>query len=206
MRGVSTAPPGVRPRDMRWAPLLVIIAWSSTAAADGLYVTESIGGASYQGDLGRYADGLVRASIGVGVVTGPWAAEVSGTWLVSGAAFAIDCYPETESCGLATPAPELHFLSVDARRTWRILYSTWTRHIGLDLVLHGGPRRFTGDGLFDGYRGYGVGGGATVDVNLKVFSMFVDLGTDVGVLSRDGYETLYAKLPYVIVGARLGWM
>ena len=190
---------------MRWA-LLAVIACSSTAVADGFYATESFGGASYQGDLGRYADGLARFSAGAGVVTGPWAVEVSGTWLVGPDYFAIDCYDEQECAALAAPDPELHFIALDVRRTWRVLYSTWTRHVGVDLVLHGGPRRFGGDGLFAGYQGYGVGGGASIDVNLKVFSMFVDFGTDVGALSRDGYETLYAKLPYVTLGARLGWM
>ena len=65
-------------------------------------------------------------------------------------------------------------------------------------MLHGGPRYFQADEALAGYRGVGIGGGATFDLNLKVFSMFVDFNTDLLELHGDG-RTYVGKLPGIMI-------
>lgn len=190
---------------MRWLALAVL-ACSTPAAADGVYVFESLGGASFQGDLRQYSTGSPRASIGAGYRHGVWALEVSGVWHFAEDFFAIDCYSEEECAAIAAPDPEMRHLAIDVRRTWRVIHSPVSKHFGVDLSLHGGPRRYDGLDALDRFAGYGVGGGAQFDLNLKVFSAFVDFGTDVAVLSHPDADTILARLPYVMVGGRLGWM
>ncbi|MBA3458201.1 MAG: hypothetical protein H0T42_34285 [Deltaproteobacteria bacterium] len=83
--------------------------------------------------------------------------------------------------------------------------ATSTRKIGIDLVLHGGPRWAVAETPRDSYTGPGLGGGTTLEVNLKAVSMFVDLGMDVAMLRGDNGDMMSARLPYFTAGMRLGW-
>ena len=192
---------------MRWVFLAILVATAisrpSPAAAGGFYFTERFGGASYKGDLARFGTGAPRLQAGVGVVRGPWAVELYGGGMDPDFFF-IDCYGEECAAALA---PTLSFVEwgADVRRSWRVLRSTWTSWIGLDFVLHGGPRYFIAEGALEGYRGIGLGGGATFDANFRVMSMFVDFSTDFLRLQGDG-DAFNGQLPGIQIGMRLGWM
>lgn len=188
---------------MRW-PILALLAMASPAAADGVYVGESLGGASYQGDLSSFGGGAPRLQLAGGYVRGPWAVEASITGMVPDL-FYIDCYGD-ECLAAAAPTPGLTQVGLDLRRAYRIVYSTWTNKIGLDMVLHGGPRWFVGQDALERFAGPGLGGGAGLDLNLKVFSMFVDLGVDLPLLRSSDGDTLTGRLPYLAFGGRVGWM
>jgi len=189
---------------MRWLFLAIFVATGTPAAAGGFYLTERFGGASYKGDLARFGSGAPRLQAGLGVVRGPWAVEFYGGGMDPDL-FYIDCYGE--ECDTIAAAPSLSFVEwgLDVRRSWRVLRSTWTSWIGLDFVLHGGPRYFIAERALDGYRGVGLGGGATFDANFRVMSMFVDFSTDLVRLSGGG-ETFTGQLPGIQIGMRLGWM
>lgn len=184
--------------------ILVMLALCRTAAADGAYFTESFGGGSFQGEVGRFSSGAFRLQVGAGYVRGPWALEASGTGYIPDF-FYIDCYGDDCLAAQAPPAG-LVLANLDLRRAWRVLRPRFTNKIGLDMVLHGGPRWATGDSALDGYAGPGFGGGATLDANLKVVSMYLDLGIDLALMRGNDGDVLTAKLPYVTCGIRLGWM
>jgi hypothetical protein len=186
---------------MRWT-ILVILAISTPASAGG-YLFESIGGASYSGDLSRFGSGAPRLIAGIGVSRGPWAVEVFGGGFAPDL-FYIDCYGD-ECAAAATPSLELVEFGVDLRRSWRVLHSTYTKKIGLDFVLHGGPRFYMADLALPGYQGLGIGGGAAIDANFKVVSMFIDFTTDFIELHGEG-RTFFGRLPGVQIGMRFGWM
>jgi len=184
--------------------ILVMLALCTPAAADGGYLTESIGGGAYQGELGRFSSGEARLQVGGGYVRGPWALEASATIYIPDFYY-IDCYGD-ECLAAQAPPAGLVIANLDLRRAWRVLRPIFTRKIGLDMVLHGGPRWAAGETALTGYAGPGLGGGATLDLNLKLFSMFVDLGMDLALLRGSDGDVLTAKLPYVACGFRLGWM
>ncbi len=190
---------------MRWVFLAILVATATPAAAGGFYLTERFGGASYSGDLARFGAGAPRLQAGVGVVRGPWAIEVYGGGMDPDL-FYIDCYG-AECDSIAAAGPSLSFVEwgADLRRSWRVLRSTWTSWIGLDFVLHGGPRYLIAERALDGYRGLGLGGGATFDANFRVMSMFLDFSTDFVRLEGDG-EAVTGRLPSIQIGMRLGWM
>lgn len=184
--------------------ILVMLALCRVAAADGAYFTESFGGGSYQGDVGRFNSGAVRLQIGVGYVHGPWALEASVTGYMPDFLY-IDCYGD-ECLAAEAPTAGLVIANLDLRRAWRVLRPRFTTKVGLDMVLHGGPRWATGNDALAGYAGPGIGGGATLDANLKIFSMYLDLGMDLALMRGSDGDVLTAKVPYVACGARLGWM
>ena len=68
------------------------------------------------------------------------------------------------------------------------------------------PRLPLAGAALAGYAGPGLGGGATLDANLKVISMYLDLGLDLALMRGNDGDVLTAKLPYVACGIRLGWM
>lgn len=185
--------------------ILLLVALSSTAGADGGYLAESFGGGSYQGDLRDFSTGEFRLGISAGYVRGPWALEVGGAAYIPDF-FYIDCYGD-ECLAAAAPEAGLAVAHVDVRRAWRVQRSPWTDKIGIDMVLHGGPRWFVGQDALDARRGPGVGGGATLDLNLRILSVFLDTGMDLGVMAGgDDGEVITVRLPYVAFGMRLGWM
>ena len=176
---------------------------------------------NYQGDLGRFSSGEFRGQFGVGYVHGPWALEVSGAAYIPGFLY-IDCYGE-ECLAAQAPSAGLAVANLDVRRAWRVVRSWSTRKvgnarrawrvapaipraIGIDLVLHGGPRWVTGQDALEGYAGPGLGGGATFDLNLRIVSMYLDLGMDLTLMRGADGDLLTGKLPYIATGVRLGWM
>lgn len=184
--------------------IIVMLALCGTASADGGgYFVEAVGGAPYQGDLARFSDGAVRIQLGGGWVRGDWALEASFTIFVPD-----DHYTSCPNakCRVLTPPLDLVIGNLDIRRAWRILRPRFTRKIGLDMVLHGGPRWAIAETPTEAWAGPGVGGGATLDLNLKAVSMFFELGMDLAMMRAEGGDVLAAKLPYMTIGMRFGWM
>jgi hypothetical protein len=183
--------------------ILVMLALCGTASADGGgYFIETVGAAAYHGDLARFSPFEARLLLGGGYVRGPWAFEASVTLFLPDS--------PSSSCGTAkcrtlVDPVDLSIANLDVRRAWRILRPRFTRAIGVDMVLHGGPRWAVCETPRDAYAGPGVGGGATVEMNLKAVSMFIDLGLDVAMLRGASGDRMSARLPYVGAGMRLGW-
>ncbi len=184
--------------------IFVMLALCGTASADGGgYFIETIGGARYLGDLDRFSNGEARLQLGGGYVRGPWALEASFTIFIPDEQYT-DC--STRKCLAAVAPPvDLVVANLDLRRAWRILRPRFTHKIGVDMVLHGGPRWAICETPRDAYAGPGLGGGTTLEVNLKAASMFVDLGMDVAMLRSGTGDVLTARLPYLTAGMRLGW-
>jgi len=194
---------------MRWLVCAIVIAAAQPALADdGYFVSESLGGASYRGDLASYG-GAPRFQIGFDVRRGPWTVEVFGSFLVPDLFF-IDCYGE-ECAYAARPEAGLGAFGLDLRKRWRLLsVRRWGKpgvyeRPGLFAALHAGPRWFVGDDAIRGSRGPGVGGGAMLEADLWVIGYFVDAGIDV--MRLDGPDgPIHGSTPYVMVGCRLGWL
>lgn len=197
--------------------IFVLLALCGTAWADGGgYFIETVGWGSYRGDLEQFSRGEARLQIGGGAVRGPWALEASFTLFIPDQPYS-SC--STGKClAAAAPPVDLVIGNLDVRRAWRILrprvarrpfgrsvVSTAVTKIGIDIVLHGGPRWAICETPRDAYSGPGLGGGTTLEVNLKAVSMFVDLGMDVAMLRGDGGDVMTARLPYLTAGMRLGW-
>lgn len=194
---------------MRWLVMVIVIAAAAPAHADsGYYVTESIGGSDYKGQLARY-DGAPRFQIGVGARRGPWSVEAFGTFLVPDAFF-IDCYG-AECAYASKPKAGLGAFGVDVRHRWRLLHlrrfgkpGVYERP-GVFVALHGGPRWFDASDALDGYQGPGIGGGATLEGDLWVIGYFLDLGLDI--VRLDGPDgPVRGSTPYLVIGAKLGWL
>jgi hypothetical protein len=191
--------------------LVVVIVFMAAAPAlanDGYFLSESLGGASYRGELTRY-DGAPRFQIGVGVRRGPWTVEAFGSFLVPDLFF-VDCYGE-ECAYAARPQAGLGAFGLDLRKRWRLLsLRRWGKpgvyeRPGVFMALHGGARWFVGSDAIRGYQGPGVGGGATLEADLWVIGYYVDVGVDVMRLDGPG-EPIHGSTPYVMFGAKVGWL
>lgn len=194
--------------------LLMMLALTSTAAADkGGYFIENVGWGSYRGDLERFSPGEARLQLGGGYVRGPWALEASFTLSLPDQTYS-EC--STVKClDTTSPPVDLVVLNLDLRRAWRILrprftrrggFATFVSKMGVDVVLHGGPRWTMCETPRDSYGGPGLGGGAMLELNLKAVSLFFGLGMDVAVLRADGGDGMTARLPYAGAGMRVGWL
>lgn len=200
---------------MRWLVVALAIAAATPAHADsGYFITEALGGGGYQGELARYGDGAPRFHIGIAARRGSWTVEAFGSFSVPDA-FAIDCYG-VECAYAARPVAGFTAVGADVRRRWRVLsVRRWGKpgvyeRPGLFLALHGGPRWFVGDHALAGYRGPGVGGGATVEADLWVIGYFLDFGLDVMRLGPPDDSVprtaVQGSTPYVMFGAKIGWL
>jgi hypothetical protein len=193
---------------MRWLAFAIVLAASSARADNGYYISESLGGGDYKGQLSQY-DGAPRFQIGAGVRRGPWTVEAFGTFLVPDFFF-IDCYGE-ECAYAARPQAGLGAFGLDLRKRWRLLSLRRWRHPGVYerpgvfVALHGGARWFVGNQALDGYQGPGIGGGATLEGDLWVLGYFLDLGIDIMRLEGPG-APVHGSTPYVVIGAKLGWL
>jgi hypothetical protein len=196
---------------MRWLVIAIAITAATPAHADdGYYVEESMGGSSYQGQLGQYGDGAPRVQIGFGARRGPWTVEAFGSFMVPDLFF-VDCYG-SECAYAARPQAGLGAFGVDLRKRWRLLSlrrwgkpGTYERP-GVFMALHGGPRWFVGDDAIAGYHGPGIGGGATLEGDLWVIGYFVDFGIDVLRLQGPQGDTIRGSTPYVMFGGKVGWL
>ena len=195
---------------MRWLVIaLAITAATPARADDGYYLEEAFGGGTYQGELARYGDSAPRLQVGFGVRRGPWTVEAFGSFAVPDL-FYIDCYG-SECAYAARPQAGLGAFGLDVRKRWRLLsLRRWRRpgvyeRPGVFVALHGGPRWFVADQALDGYRGPGIGGGATVEGDLWVIGYFVDFGLDVMRLDGPG-EPVHGSTPYVMFGGKVGWL
>lgn len=195
---------------MRWLVVAIAITAATPArAGDGYYLTEALGGSSYDGELGRYGDGVPRFHIGFGVRRGALTVEAFGSFAVPDFYY-IDCYG-SECAYAARPQAGLGAFGVDVRKRWRLLsLRRWGRpgvyeRPGVFVALHGGARWFVADQALDGYQGPGLGGGAALEGDLWVIGYFVDFGLDVMRLQGHG-ETVHGSTPYVMFGAKLGWL
>jgi hypothetical protein len=194
---------------MRWLVLGIAIAAAMPAAADdGYYVHEAVGGAGYRGELDRY-DGAPRFQVGFGVRRGPWTIDILGSFLVPDFYY-IDCYG-AECAYAAKPQAGLGAFGVDVRKRWRLLsLRRWGKpgvydRPGVFMALHGGPRWFVGDSAIEGYEGPGLGGGGTLEADLWIVGYYLDFGLDVLRLTGPG-EPIHGSTPYVMIGAKAGWL
>jgi len=173
------------------------------ARADGFTVDESIGGAAYRGDFANTGS-APRFQIGGTYMHRDWGVSVFGVGLAPGFGY-IDCYG-SECAYAAKPVDGFGIFGTDVKKTFTLLgdLSRWRGRI--DMVLHGGPRYFWGSDNIDGYTGPGLGGGAGIDFDMYVIGAYVDFGVDTTVMHRKDSPELAGSLPYVVFGARMGWM
>jgi hypothetical protein len=131
------------------------------ACADplGFYYEESGGVTLSRGRLGDYMDGVMHLRVGVGVRDGslafePWlSADVAGDR--DGALFGfVGGRPAAGGADLAS-------YGVDAKYLWTL----W-RH--LEVYARGGPLYATGTGALGPYHGFGIGGGAGIQLTGSV--------------------------------------
>jgi hypothetical protein len=192
---------------MRWLIVAITITAATAAhAEDGYYLTESFGGGAYRGELSRY-DGAPRFQIGGGVRRGAWSVEAFGTFLVPDFGY-IDCYG-AECAYAAKPQAGLGAFGMDLRRRWRLTSVPrrpgYAQRPGVFMALHGGARWYVADDALEGYQGLGLGGGAAIECDLLVIGFFLDFGLDVMRLEGPN-ETIHGSTPYVMLGAKLGWL
>jgi hypothetical protein len=194
---------------MRWLVFAIAITAATPALADdGYFFQESIGGASYAGELGRYP-GAPRLQFGAGVRRGSWTYEAFGAATIPDFLY-IDCYG-SECAYASRPTAGLAEFGVDVRKRWRLLnLRRWGKpgvyeRPGLFVALHGGPRWFWADQALDGYSGPGLGGGGAIEGDLWILGYFMDVGIDVMRLhGPDG--TIHGSTPYLMFGAKVGWL
>ncbi|MEO8551377.1 MAG: hypothetical protein ABI678_15470 [Kofleriaceae bacterium] len=194
---------------MRLLAFAIAVTSSTPALADdGYYLAGSIGGAGYHGGLGRY-DGASRWQMGIGIRHDDWSIEAFGLAMMSDL-FVTDCYDDECAAGTA-PQADLAAGGIDARKRWQLLHlRRWGRpgtyeRPGVFAAVHAGPRWFVANGALDGYRGPGIGGGATLEVDLWVIGYYVDVGIDLMRLSREG-KAIQGSAPYIAVGVQFGWL
>ncbi len=184
--------------------LFVLLALTGSASADGGYFIETVGGGVYGGDLAQFGNWDARLHLGGGYVRGPWALEASVSLFLPDQPYAPPC-PTGKCLTFQEPSVDLVVGNLDVRRAWRILRPRFTSKIGIDFIVHGGPRWAVCDTPRDSYSGPGLGGGTGFEINLRAVSMFVDLGVDVAMLRSSSGRVITTDLPYFGAGMRLGW-
>ncbi|HEX5061861.1 MAG TPA: hypothetical protein VFV99_20980 [Kofleriaceae bacterium] len=194
---------------MRWLVFAIAITSSTVAAAgDGYFVAESLGGAGYRGELGRY-DGAPRWQAGFDIRRGDWTVELFGMATIPDLFF-IDCYGE-ECAYAAKPQAGLGGGGVDIKKRWQLLYlHRWGKpgvyeRPGLFASLHGGARWFVGTEALDGYAGPGLGAGASLEGDVWVIGYYLDVGIDIMTLNGPD-DTIHGSAPYIALGGKFGWL
>ncbi len=191
--------------------LIAIVATVGTARADdGYYLDEALGAGGYRGELAGFDAGAPRFHLGFAARRGDHAVELFGAFEVPDL-FYIDCYGE-ECAQADRPHAGLGAVGLDLRKRWRLLsLRRWNKpgvyeRPGVFVALHGGARWVVGTDAIDGYRGPGLGGGATLEGDLWVLGYYVDVGLDVFRLEGPGGEILHGSTPYLMFGGKLGWL
>ena len=193
---------------MRAALLVaVVLGTVSTAAAEGIYVTESIGGSNVKNELGQHISGAMRIRFSVGYrLSRSWAVEgfLAGDLRTSSggvepayAARCVDC--DAGNTGGYDPiyAPSLTTAGVDVK---------YLRPLGdrFEVYLRGSLGKGWLDGSDYSGRGLGVGAGAQIKGKVRALgflfwplffvpygpkvtaALFVDTGADFYRLHRGG--------------------
>ncbi|HEY4058416.1 MAG TPA: hypothetical protein VGM39_17505 [Kofleriaceae bacterium] len=184
----------------------------SVAHADiGVYFADGFGGAAYRGQLSHYSDGDIRMMMGLGIRRDNDVLFISGA--MNGGLFEYDCYGTECDSELSA---EFGTFSVDFRKRIPLLYmnrlfSEGTyEHPVLSLELGGGPRWNWGDfgsssGVVYG-NGPGLGVNATLSADLWVIGYYLQAGLDVQHFDLDDGRTVRGSTPYILFGAKAGWM
>lgn len=150
---------------MRRALLLVLAAVmavpATPASADGIYFTESFGGANIKDELGERIDSAVKFRVSVGVRRRRWAVELwGGGYLAEKQVPGCELcdrpdYYTYETAGLGAYGLDLKYIE------------PLSRHF--EVYLRGGPSAAVVDGAgLDGYAGRGLGFGAGAQLKGKV--------------------------------------
>jgi hypothetical protein len=182
----------------RALPLVLVLLMAAPAAADGIYVTESFGGADVKDELGATIDSAVRIRASLGVRRGRWAVELWGGGYIAERRPNLRCERCAapyyfDSASLGTYGLDLKYIS------------PVSRHV--EIYLRGGASAAVLDGAgLDGYAGRGLGVGAGAQIKGKVralgflwwplffagvgpkitASLWADAGTDFYRLHRGG--------------------
>lgn len=153
----------------RFLSLLVLCLATSTAAADGFYVTESFGGTRVKDELADHLDGAMHIRVSAGYRTGKWAFEgvLTAHLGLADEYSQPSCGPEycyaartvtPPSPSSATPGSELVTYGFEVKRIERL-----SKH--LEVYVGGG----LGRGVMSGdYAGNGLGVRAGVQLKGKV--------------------------------------
>lgn len=165
--------PRLRLRDLL-VTLALVGATVTTAAADGVYVTESFGGIDVKDQLGESMDGAVKIKLAFGMRRGRWAVE---GWMAGGLGFgdhhdgAKPLPPSCvgKRCGVPVPdAPDhAHGASVGSAL---FMYGLDLKYLAplsphVELYVRGSMSR----GVLDNdYAGNGLGVGAGIQIKGKV--------------------------------------
>jgi hypothetical protein len=195
---------------------LALLALSGVAHADGAYVVGDGGGTAMRGDLARY-HATVRYRVGVGVTHGDWAIE---GWYAAdrgdlvpfeggdGGCGAEACPVSAGPVGPTGMTGALSSYGVDLRRAFTLVdgpYTTdrqrWLKP-RVQLFLHGGLREARGDIGMTGLSGAGAGVGAGLDVAMRVFSAYIEMGADRFDLGPGASDALTF---HVVIGERIGF-
>lgn len=188
---------------MRHVSLAIVFSLVTVAHArpDGYYLTESFGGMGFNGGLAKFGDGAPRIQLGFAMREGDLGFE-----LLAGAAvpsmFFIDCYGD--ECMSAPANGELWWFGADARRSWPLVRTRWAR-LDVRAVVHAGPRWYMGEAEFAGHAGPGVSAGGGIEGNAWVLGYFLDAGLD-AVWLRHGDANVVGTAPYLVLGAKVGWL
>lgn len=192
--------------------IAILAGLGGTAAAEGVFVEEGIGGADYRGDLAAF-DGAPRFQLSLGLRRGAWTLSLFGGATEPGM-FGIDCYGS--ECD-PTPTASYSFGGADLKRAWPL--AAKNEHLAVRLFMHGGARWFDGDDDIEGYAGPGVGGGAGIEGDCYLIGYALDFGLDAmwlrapaaTVIARapsglGSTGDIFAAAPYVMITGRFGWM
>lgn len=186
---------------MRFLVSAIVVGTFGTAQADtGFYLTEAFGGSLYRGGLRAYGQSAMRGQLGFEYRDGDRAFAVvfGGAANIEG-----DVYCIGNQCGL-DPDHEgsFFFTGFDVKQRWHVLRSNHSR-IGLRMALHAGPRYFDGGTTLTGFTGYGVSGGATIELDLAWFGVYFITGVDVMHMAIP-VDRVIGAAPYLSLGVKLG--
>jgi len=201
--------------------VLCVVGSGSSASADGLYFTESVGGTQIKDELGEYIDGGLRLRLSLGWRHRRWAVEgwVAGDIAAQGSH--VDDPAGRPYDTAYRPAPTLMTYGLDLKHIRPI-----SDHV--EVYLRGSVSRGRTQGVLDGYSGRGLGFGAGVQLEGKVRALgflawplfftgwgpkvtaavFVDNGYDFYRLHREGKlsatPAVDAQLTHLTIGFGVG--
>jgi hypothetical protein len=189
--------------------VLALVALGGIAHADGGYVLGEIGGTGMRGDLQARSNGAVRLRGGLGIVIDDWsfegwgAAETTDFFNIDG------CVP---ACAASAPSPaSLMTFGLDIRRNFTLVGGHPQRKLSkffrprLQMFLHGGVREARGEDGITGYAGPGLGGGAGIEINVRIFTGYIEFGGDRFVMTAPGAGPLDVQTFHIVLGERIGF-